>query len=84
MERHEPLKGPARWTARQIPASRARQPWQKRVIPMLQRQVRAAEYRRLSIQASALAESSTLEKVREKHELAAATWAALAALDEDS
>jgi len=51
---------------------------------MLQRQVRAAEYRRLSGQASALAESSTLENVREKHEIAAEKWAALAALDEGS
>jgi hypothetical protein len=51
---------------------------------MLQRQVRAAEYRRLSGQASALAEGSTLENVREKHEIAAERWAALAALDEGS
>ena len=51
---------------------------------MLQRQVRAAEYRRLSGQASALAESSTLENVREMHEIAAERWAALAALDEGS
>jgi len=51
---------------------------------MLQRQVRALEYRRLSLQASALAASSTLENVREKHEVAATRWAALAALDEDS
>jgi len=50
---------------------------------MLHRQVRAAEYRRLSDQASALAESSTLENVREKHEIAAERWATLAALDED-
>jgi hypothetical protein len=51
---------------------------------MLQRQVRAVEYRRLSGQASALAQGSTLEHVREKHEVAAARWAALAALDEES
>jgi hypothetical protein len=50
---------------------------------VLHKQVRAAEYRRLSGQASALAESSTLENVREKHELAAERWATLAALDED-
>lgn len=51
---------------------------------MLQKQVRAAEYRRLSGQATALAESSTLENVREKHEVAAERWAALAALHEES
>ena len=50
---------------------------------MLQRQVRAAAYRRLSGEASALAESSALVNVREKHEVAAARWATLAALDED-
>jgi cell division protein FtsL len=49
---------------------------------LLHRQVRAVEYRRLSVQASTLAQSSTLENVREKHELAAERWAALAALDE--
>jgi DNA polymerase III psi subunit len=54
------------------------------VISMLQKQVRAAEYRRLSVQAAALAESSALEHVREKHETAAARWADLAALDEES
>ena len=51
---------------------------------MLQRQVRAVEYRRLWVHASALAEGSTLENVRKKHEVAAARWAALAALDEGS
>jgi len=51
---------------------------------MLQRQARATEYRRLSAQASALAEGSALENVREKHEVAAERWAALAALDDDS
>jgi len=51
---------------------------------MLQRQIRAAEYRRLSAQASALAQVSTLENIREKHEVAAERWATLAALDEDS
>jgi hypothetical protein len=50
---------------------------------MLHKQVRAAEYRRLSGQESALAESSALENVREKHEIAAERWATLAALDED-
>lgn len=50
---------------------------------MLQRQVRATAYRRLSGQASALAEGSALVNVREKHEVAAARWATLAALDED-
>lgn len=50
---------------------------------MLQSQVRAAQYRRLSDQASALAVSSTLENVRKKHEVAARRWAALAALDQE-
>jgi hypothetical protein len=48
---------------------------------MLQREARAAAYRQLAVQASALAHSSTLEHVREKHQLAAARWTTLAALD---
>ena len=51
---------------------------------LLKRQVRAVEYRRLALQASVLAEGSTLENVRGKHEVAAARWATLAALDEDA
>ena len=43
---------------------------------------RAAEYRRLAIAAGALAETSLLANVREKHEQAAAKWTALAILGE--
>jgi hypothetical protein len=43
---------------------------------------RAAEYRRLALAASALAETSLLANVREKHELSAARWADLAELAE--
>jgi hypothetical protein len=46
------------------------------------RELRAAEYRRLAIAAGALAETSLLIQVREKHEQAAAQWTALAILDE--
>jgi hypothetical protein len=46
------------------------------------RHVRAIEYRRLAIAANALAETSLLANVREKHEHAAARWTALALLDE--
>ena len=46
------------------------------------RDVRAAEYRRLADAASALAQSSPLFHVREKHERAAERWTALAVLDE--
>jgi len=49
---------------------------------MSPRQVRATEYRRLAAQAAALAAGSALDHVREKHQVAAARWAALAALDE--
>jgi hypothetical protein len=52
------------------------------MIVMQQRNVRAAEYRRLAENATLLAEGSTLEHVREKHQRAAATWASLAELDE--
>ncbi|MFL5298515.1 MAG: hypothetical protein ACJ798_19220 [Phenylobacterium sp.] len=51
---------------------------------LLKRQVRASEYRRLADQASVLADGSLLENVREKHRIAAARWATLAALDEDA
>jgi hypothetical protein len=46
------------------------------------RQGRAAEYRRLAAAADVLAEASTLAHVRQKHQQAATTWAALAELDE--
>jgi hypothetical protein len=41
-------------------------------------QIRADEYRRLAGEASALAQASGLDNVRDKHELAAAQWTALA------
>jgi hypothetical protein len=44
------------------------------------RQVQADEYRAKALNASTLAADSSLERVREKHELAAARWLALAAL----
>ena len=43
---------------------------------------RAAEYRRLAQESSALAQASLLDHVREKHTRAAATWTALAQSDE--
>ena len=49
---------------------------------MRNRDVRAAEYRRLATVAQGLADGSALAHVREKHEHAAATWTALAELDE--
>ena len=49
---------------------------------MRNRDVRAVEYRRLATAAQALADASPLDHVREKHERAASTWAALAELDE--
>jgi hypothetical protein len=49
---------------------------------MLNRQIRAAEYRRLALEASTAARASALPNVREKHELAAERWGRLAALDE--
>lgn len=48
----------------------------------LNKQVSAAEYRRLALEASALAAASQLERVREKHELAAERWGILAEADE--
>jgi hypothetical protein len=47
-----------------------------------QRQARAAQYRLLASAQSALMGASSLPHVREKHELAAAKWSALADLDE--
>jgi hypothetical protein len=47
-----------------------------------QRQARAAQYRLLADAQSALMQSSDLAHVRDKHELAAARWSALAQLDE--
>ncbi|HEX4179346.1 MAG TPA: hypothetical protein VHY32_01005 [Caulobacteraceae bacterium] len=47
------------------------------------RQARAMEYRGRAIEASALAQASNLDNVREKHVRAAARWNALADLDED-
>lgn len=46
------------------------------------REVRAAEYRERASASRALVDASSLQHVREKHELAAATWSALAAMDE--
>ncbi len=45
---------------------------------MRDRNVRAAEYRRLAIVADDLAQNSPLAHVREKHTRAAASWTALA------
>jgi len=50
--------------------------------PAAKRQVRAASYRDLAAGAAAAAAASLLSNVREKHELAAARWGELAALDE--
>jgi len=49
---------------------------------MLKRQARAAEYHGRALDASALAVASPLDRVRERHEAAAARWRALAALSE--
>jgi hypothetical protein len=46
-----------------------------------QKQARAAQYRLLADAQSALMETSVLPNVREKHELAAARWSALAGID---
>ena len=48
----------------------------------LKRQTRAAEYHGRALEASALAEASPLDRVREKHEAAAARWRELASLSE--
>jgi hypothetical protein len=47
-----------------------------------QRQARAARYRLQAGAEIALIESSSLANVREKHEMAAARWTALAEMDE--
>jgi hypothetical protein len=46
------------------------------------KQTRADEYRRLADVATALAEASPLDNVREKHVLAAEKWTNLAKLDD--
>lgn len=51
---------------------------------MLKRQARAAEYQGRALAADTLAAASALDRVREKHEAAAAQWRALAALNERS
>ncbi|HUO23078.1 MAG TPA: hypothetical protein VMU59_11235 [Caulobacteraceae bacterium] len=57
-------------------------PTEKPVTASGKKEIRAVEYRRLAAAAGALAEASPLANVREKHELAAAQWTALAVLDE--
>jgi len=52
----------------------------ERAGAMQKRRVRAREYRALALGASTLAAASALDQVRQKHELAAARWLALAAL----
>ena len=47
-----------------------------------QRLARAAQYRNLALAQTALVDASSLPHVREKHEMAAAKWSALAELDE--
>ena len=49
---------------------------------MLVREAKAAAYHCRALEATALAESSILDRVREKHEVAAARWRELAALNE--
>lgn len=49
---------------------------------MLVRQARAAAYHSRALEATALAQTSILDRVREKHEVAAARWRVLAALNE--
>lgn len=51
---------------------------------MRDRNVRAAEYRRLATVADELAQSSPLAHVREKHTRAAASWTALAMRSEQT
>jgi cell division protein FtsL len=46
--------------------------------PEQKREGRAAEYRRLALEADTLGAASPLPHVREKHEKAAETWMALA------
>ena len=49
---------------------------------MLAREVRAAAYHCRALEASDLAAASLLDRVREKHEVAAARWRLLAAMNE--
>jgi hypothetical protein len=49
---------------------------------ILRSQARAADYRTKAKAASALAGASALQQVRERHELAASTWRALAKSEE--
>lgn len=49
---------------------------------MLKAELKAAEYRSRAQEASALADASLLERVREKYEVAAARWTDLALLNE--
>jgi hypothetical protein len=51
-------------------------------VSLRSRETRAIEYRRMAAHAADLAQASPLSHVREKHEVAAARWAALAELDE--
>jgi hypothetical protein len=52
------------------------------VTAALPRGTAAAVYHAKALEAAAEAEASVLDRVREKHELAAARWRALAALHE--
>lgn len=49
---------------------------------MLTRDMKSAAYNVRAAEATALAETCVLDNVREKHELSAARWRALAALNE--
>jgi hypothetical protein len=49
---------------------------------ILRSQIRAADYRAKARAASALAGASILQRVRERHHVAAATWKALAKSEE--
>ena len=60
----------------------ATQVWKAGKSIMRKRQERPAEYRERAAVAANLATEARLAHVREKHELAAATWLALAELDE--
>ncbi|HET6969738.1 MAG TPA: hypothetical protein VFH92_01325 [Phenylobacterium sp.] len=51
-------------------------------MAMPRREAKAAEYHGLALAAASLAASSLLDAVREKHEVAAARWLALAAMNE--
>ncbi len=57
-------------------------PAEGRPTGALRRQIQATEYRGRAADASALAAASPLDHVREKHEMAAARWRALAELNE--